>query len=293
MHNGAIMSSEVRHLVDNGRPFPLVRLAGVLDADTASAVRFALLDVLAGQPEAVVVDVSELEVADPAAVAVLRDVHRDTAFWPAANLTLCDMRNGTRESNPPQGARNADAGKPGPRNGARNGGIWRDTGWPVRNDTARVFAELGAPHPGHRVSLDLEPQVGAARRSRELITEACARWERLDLAGSACIVVTELVNNVVSHSRTSMIVLLAAHGDGMSVAVRDRSTAVPSFTGAPAPTSYGGRGMLLIDSVADRWGSLLLANGKVVWAQLTAEPEPLDRAGEHHRDAGMTGPDRG
>jgi anti-anti-sigma regulatory factor len=275
MHNGAIMSSEVRHRVDDGRPFPLVRLAGLLDATSVVTVRSVLLDALAGQPEALVVDVSDLEVADPSCVLVLRDVRRETAHWPAARLALCDTRTDIEIDGT-----------------GRDAALWRDTGWPVGHDSADIFAGLGAPHLGDRLSLALEPLVGAARRSREMITEACDRWGRPELAGSACIVVTELVNNVVSHSRTSMTVLLAVHDDGMSVAVRDRSQAVPTFTGAPAPTSYGGRGMLLIDSVASRWGSLVLTNGKVVWAQITAEPDGYPAAEDRHA-AGMPGPDRG
>ncbi|MEU4238077.1 STAS domain-containing protein [Actinoplanes sp. NPDC026619] len=248
------MSSEVHYLVDSDQPYPLLRLAGVLDVASAPEVRSALLDVLAGQPEAVVVDVGGLEVSDPAAVAVLRDVRRDTADWPAARLTLCNVRDAT---------------------------VWQSVGWPVWPDSDQAFAQLGAPAANHRVSVDLEPQVGAARRSRELISSACDEWDRSDLAGSACIVVTEMVNNVVQHAHTSMILLVAAHGDGVSVAVRDHSGTVPSFTGAPAPTSYGGRGMLLIDSVASRWGSLSLTDGKVVWALIADD------------GTGMTGPGRG
>jgi hypothetical protein len=265
MHNGAIMSSEVRHLVDEDRPYPLVRLAGLLDASTARAVRHALLDVLADQPEAVVVDVSDLDVANGAA-ATLQDVRRDTAAWPAAHLVLCDTKDGAR---------------------------WGETGWPVRTTSARAFAELAAPHLDQRVSLTLEPQVSAARRSRELITETCGRWGRPELAGSACIVVTELVNNVVTHARTPMTVLLAVHDEGMSVAVRDEAATAPTFSGAPvAPTAYGGRGMLLIDSVASSWGCLALAQGKVVWALMGGEPAAAETAGRS-RGAGMTGPDRG
>jgi hypothetical protein len=249
MHNGAIMSSEVRHRVDSG-PFPLVRLAGVLDARSAPTVRLLLLDQLAEQPEAMVVDVDELEVTERDAAAVLREVHRDTTDWPAARMVLC---------------------------AGRDPGLWNETGWPVRTDAASAFATLGTPDPVRRVSMDLEPQVGAARRSRELISEACGRWNRPDLANSASIVVTEMVNNVVAHARTSMIVLLAVHDDGVSVAVRDHSATVPTFTGPPALTSYGGRGMLLIDSVSSQWGSLGLSDGKVVWATLTREPETPGR----------------
>ena len=253
MHNGAIMSSEVRHRVDRGRPYPLVRLAGLLDATTAGTVRSVLLDVLAGQPEAVVVDVSDLALSGTDPTGVLAQIHRDTADWPAAHLALCD---------------------------ARDPGRWLGTGWPVWPDSARAVAGLGPPSPGDRIGLDLEPQVSAARRGRELINDACDRWSRPELADAACIVATELVNNVVVHAHTAMTVLVATHGTGVSVAVRDRSATIPSFTGEPvAPTSYGGRGMLLIDAVASRWGSLSLADGKVVWALLAADPAGSDPPG--------------
>jgi anti-anti-sigma factor len=257
MHNGAIMPSEVRHLVDHGQTYPVVRLSGVLDAGTAPAVRSALLDVLAEQPEAVVLDVTDLTVPDPAAAGALAELARETADWPAAHLVLCA----------PGGA-----------------APWYATELPVWPDCAAAFAALGAPDATHYLSLALEPVVGAARRSRELVTQACRRWDLAELAGPACIVVTEMVNNVVAHAHTPMAVLLARHADTMSVAVRDQSATVPQFTGPVAPTSYGGRGLLLIDSVADRWGSLKLADGKVVWAQL-ADPAFVGTAVASHQVA--------
>ena len=87
--------------------------------------------------------------------------------------------------------------------------------------------------------------------------------------------VTELVNNVVAHARTRMVVLIATMGEAMSVAVRDRSMVAPPYRGAPvSPTAAGGRGMLLIEAMASRWGSLSLADGKVVWALLSDAAAP-------------------
>jgi histidine kinase-like protein len=249
MHNGAIMPSEVRHRVADDQAFPLVRLTGVLDRETAPEMRSALLDVLAGQPEAVVVDVADLSLARPDDAGALRDLREETADWPAARLALADPH---------------DAGR------------WRDTGWPVSTSPSEAFGSLGPPTQDDRLALTLEPVVGAARRSREVITEACDRWDRSDLTGSACIVATEMVNNVVAHARTSMVVLLAVRNGGLAVAVRDESERVPSFTGAPSPNAYGGRGMLLIDSVATRWGNLPLSHGKVVWALLGAGKDDDD-----------------
>jgi hypothetical protein len=245
MHNGAIMPSEVRHLVDRGQAYPLVRLTGVLDADAVEPARSALLDVLADQPEAVVVDVADLEEPHTHAAAMLRGVLDATREWPGSHLAL---------------------------SGSTDAVAWQPSGWPVWQDQAGAFAALGAPDaPGRRFSLDLEAEVGAARRSRELITEACGRWNQPDLIGNACIVATELVNNVVAHARTPMRFLLFLDGATMSVAVRDRSAVIPRFTGPVAPTSYGGRGLLLIDTIASRWGHLALNGGKVVWARFDAD----------------------
>ncbi|WP_067508055.1 anti-anti-sigma factor [Actinoplanes sp. TFC3] len=254
------MVSGVRHVVDRGQAYPVVRFAGVLDAASAPLVRSAVRGVLADQPEAVVVDVRELISEEPKAAEVLADLAGEAAEWPCARLALCAT---------------GDAQD------------WRLPGlaiWPTPQD---AFAALGRPRPGHFMSEMLDPVIGAARRSRELVTEACARWELAELAGPACIVITEMVNNVVAHARTEMTVLLGLHGEAMTVAVRDLSTTIPVFTGSPVPvTSYGGRGLLLIDSVARRWGSMPLPGGKIVWAALEGEPEVAGNT----REAGMAHP---
>ena len=266
MHNGVIMPSEVQRLLDTGATYPVVRFAGVLDSTTGPGVRSALLDLLAGQPAAVLIDVSDLRVPDAADIAVLSDVARDTADWPAAHMALC-----------------AD----------RSAATWRPTGLHVWPNRADAFIDFGEPHAGRRRTLDLEPIVGSARRSRELVGDACARWGLPGLAGPTNIVVTEMVNNVVAHAHTPMTVLVALHDDAIAVAVRDYSTTVPSFRGAVAPTSYGGRGLLLIDSVSERWGSLKLSGGKVVWAILQEENGSARPAGEHLGGPGMADPARG
>ncbi|MCW6006833.1 anti-anti-sigma factor [Micromonospora sp. CPCC 205371] len=251
MHNGAIMPTDVRCQVVSWEPYPVASLVGTLDGHSMEAARDALLGCLADQPEAVVVDVSGLTVADPEALSVFTVVAEEAAEWPVARLIFCE---------------------PPPRDVA----AWRGSGLAVAPTRRDAVARLGAPGPDNRMAADMEPAVGAARRARELVTEACARWDRPELAGSACIVVTELVNNVVAHAMTPMMVSVALRGADMLIAVRDHSRAEPRFVGMVPPTSYGGRGLLLIDTVASRWGSTTLADGKVVWAVLSPEHEPLE-----------------
>ncbi|MCA2213408.1 ATP-binding protein [Jidongwangia harbinensis] len=259
------MTSELTHRLVTEGMYPVLQLSGVLDAGTARRVRSILLGLLAHQPEAVVVDVTGVRLAEPGALQVLRDVARETADWPAAHLVLC----------------------------AADGDLWRATGLTVWPGHSEAFTHLGTADADHYLSLALDPVLGAARRSRELVTEACGRWDRPELAGPACIVVTEMVNNVVAHAHTPMTVFLARHGEAMSVAVRDESPVVPEFSGPVAPTSYGGRGLLLIDAVAARWGNLRLDDGKVVWAVLEDQRETASAPDRHLGSEGMADPARG
>ena len=245
------MPSEVAYLVDTDQPYPVIGLSGMLSAPDSREMRSTVLDVLATQPEGVVIDVEAVRLGDGTAPRVLAELARDTAAWPASRLMLSTT----------------------------HGDDWTAAGITVRSDRAAALAALGDPWPGTRRQLLLDPVVGAARRARELVTEVCARWERPELCGPACIVVTEMVNNVVAHAKSAMTVLLGHIGDTISVAVRDNSTVIPRFAGPVAPTAYGGRGLLLIDAVSDSWGSLALRDGKVVWSLLSAATagEPGDR----------------
>lgn len=241
------MPTEVRHRMETGQPFPVVRLSGVLDLDTVTEISSALGTGLADQPQALVIDVADLEVTDPAALALVTDVVQGAASWPASALVIYAP--------------------------AASAAQWLPTGLPVRPSLGAALAALDGLPPMPRLSVALEPVMGAARRGRELVTEACLRWELPGLAGPACIVVTEMVNNVVAHARTAMIVRLAEHDGCLLVAVQDTDPIVPAFRGPVAPTSYGGRGLLLIDSVSRRWGSLVFIGGKVVWAVLSPDDE--------------------
>jgi hypothetical protein len=239
MHNGAIMPTDVRYLVVTGEPYALLRLQGVLDSSTAGALRGPLLSFAADQAPPLVIDVGGLRVDDPAAMVAFADVARETADWPS--------------------------GMPVINVGDSLAGEWAHAGLQVVHDPAAIAK---GPGPDEVLALELDPVTGAARRARELVTEGCARWDLVGAAGAVCIVVTELVNNVVAHAHTPMTVKigLGLGDDAVHLAVRDRSTTLPALGGPVPTTAYGGRGLLLVESVANRWGSTALPDGKVVWA---------------------------
>ncbi|WP_203701715.1 ATP-binding protein [Asanoa iriomotensis] len=231
------MPTDVHFLVAADDPYAVVQLQGVLDRASAEALRGALLSVVADRTPAVI-EVTGLRIDDPAVLSTFGEVARETADWPAGHPAI---------RVPPAFA-----------------GRWQGVGFRIAEDGARPPAYS----VDHLLRADLEPMTGAARRARELVTEACARWELPAVAGPACIVATELVNNVVAHAHTAMTLLVGrgADADTLHLSVRDWSPALPVYSGPVPTTAYGGRGLLLIESVALRWGVTDLPDGKVVWS---------------------------
>ncbi|MFJ7203320.1 ATP-binding protein [Streptomyces sp. NPDC098789] len=110
--------------------------------------------------------------------------------------------------------------------------------------------------------------VGAhsARHMRRILRMLLARWELAALADGAELALTELVANVVRHvpGRGCAVVILL-RPRGLRVEVADGSPSPPRLSRDPAPLGEGGRGLLLVEAVTDRWGSAVTAGGKTVW----------------------------
>jgi hypothetical protein len=112
---------------------------------------------------------------------------------------------------------------------------------------------------------EILPVSGAARRAREIVTEACARWEIPRLADPACVIATELVANAVRHARTLIELHVLLRPRHLCLAVRDGSSRPPR---PRHPHRDGGRGLALVDAFSLAWGHLPTSRGKVVWATL-------------------------
>ncbi|MEU4621878.1 ATP-binding protein [Actinoplanes sp. NPDC023801] len=142
---------------------------------------------------------------------------------------------------------------------SRNG---RDSTSEHADHAARTFAE------------DLLPLPGAARHARDLVTEACVRWEVEDLTAPAVLIISELVSNVLDHAHTIMTLHLALRPEGLYLGVRDGNASPP--VAAPVPvTSMTGRGLRLVEAVSTTWGYSTAAGGKTVWATLALPRRPV------------------
>nr|WP_107409635.1 ATP-binding protein [Mangrovactinospora gilvigrisea] len=138
--------------------------------------------------------------------------------------------------------------------------------------TMRAIDALG-PRPTDEVRLPTAPE--SAARARRVAVSVMRLWGLEIQADIAELLVSELVGNVVRHTgvRTFGLNLDRRRGR-VRVEVRDASRSLPCLIDAGADAESG-RGLYLVDALADRWGVELLPRGKSVWFELDVNPEPL------------------
>jgi anti-sigma regulatory factor (Ser/Thr protein kinase) len=110
--------------------------------------------------------------------------------------------------------------------------------------------------------------------ARSFLRNALHAWS-LDLFAAVTELLTdELVANVVEHVHTPMTVRAICQPRAIRIEVDDPSSEPPRLL-HPGPYDFGGRGLLLVDTLSDRWGTDLRPEGKTVWFELdvgTATP---------------------
>ena len=118
-----------------------------------------------------------------------------------------------------------------------------------------------------RMALEPSAQTGsiARRELRQLLDSA--RVDR-DTTDTAVLLATELVTNAVEHGRGSAYLDAAVHDRAIRLEVSDSSTVVPQPHTGVSELDERGRGLLLIEALASRWGVLPRSDGKTVWCEL-------------------------
>ena len=118
--------------------------------------------------------------------------------------------------------------------------------------------------------LSLDPVLGAASEARRATRMWLADSTMSDaLLDDLQLVISELVTNAVVHARTPLRLLVRFDGHRVVTEVFDADARLP--TPAVSVDDVGGRGLILVDRLSDRWGSEPFTDGKRVWAELTED----------------------
>ncbi|MGW6705841.1 ATP-binding protein [Streptomyces sp. NPDC054956] len=137
-----------------------------------------------------------------------------------------------------------------------------------------------------QVQLEVGPDPAEVGRAR--------RWARSRLAGSGIgddeplaetliLLISELVTNAVVHTGCPAVLRMLFGEPGVRVEVADASGRAPARRQA-AGDDTGGRGLELVDGLADRWGWQPEGAGKRIWCE-------VDRAEKAAADLAADGPE--
>ncbi|MPZ72990.1 MAG: ATP-binding protein [Nitriliruptorales bacterium] len=113
----------------------------------------------------------------------------------------------------------------------------------------------------------LPPDTESPRRARRFVRDALLDDQVDTTLDVVTLLVSEVVTNAVLHARSDVTVRVRNDGRIVRVEVTDKSPAPPvqQYLSREATT---GRGMVLVEALADAWGTNPGSDGKTVWFEL-------------------------
>ena len=112
---------------------------------------------------------------------------------------------------------------------------------------------------------DLDPVPASVGLARSLVRDSLAGFDG-DARDVALLLTSELVTNAILHARTPVQLGVLVDGDRALVCVADQLPESPALS--PRAHSHdrpGGRGLALVEDLADTWGTTTYTGGKTVW----------------------------
>ena len=175
--------------------------------------------------------------------------------WCAGSLLLADHDFDTRGTESPGGSRNPFLA------GLDPGG---ETLTEVTLPT--VVRRHLPPHP---------TSVGEARR---IVRRLLATGGDVDLVDEAELLVSEIVTNALLHAGTSIDLRCTLIDHSLLVEVGDGGGQLPAYRGYDS-TVCSGRGLVLLEQLAERWGVIPTFGGKTVWFLVSAAQQHQELPG--------------
>lgn len=117
------------------------------------------------------------------------------------------------------------------------------------------------------VTVALDPDPRNVKAARSMLRDAMVRSGADDLIDSATLLLSEVVTNAFVHVGAEVLVRVWSTRASLRVEVEDSGAHVPirrHYVG----TAGTGRGLQLVEELADRWGTTARSSGKTVWFEM-------------------------
>lgn len=124
--------------------------------------------------------------------------------------------------------------------------------------------------PSGPVSIELAPELASAMAARHFLADALIRSGLDCLVDVAVLLASELVTNAVRYTGGPVHLQIVVPQGRVRVEVTDEAPAGPRSASADSFAERG-RGLLIVEALASRWGVEHLPPGKRVWFELDLE----------------------
>ncbi|WTX92582.1 SpoIIE family protein phosphatase [Streptomyces sp. NBC_00637] len=142
------------------------------------------------------------------------------------------------------------------------------------DDIALLAARFEGIRPETVAYWYMAPHPQTAGQARRLIRRTLGQWGLDSLVETTELLISEVVANAVRVA-SRPITLRLLRTDVLRCEVGDDSPVVPRMRNARL-TDEGGRGLFLVDQLAQRWGATRISTGKVVWFEQPLSDAPAD-----------------
>ena len=143
---------------------------------------------------------------------------------------------------------------------------------PAGDDAALLVARTCALPPDRIASWDVPADPAVVAEARARTARQLAIWGLEDITFTTELLVSELVTNAIRHAQDPIQLRIILDGD-LSCEVFDGSSSAPQLRRADR-YDEGGRGLMLVAQLADRWGTRHTSSGKIIWAQQALPGRP-------------------
>jgi anti-sigma regulatory factor (Ser/Thr protein kinase) len=142
-----------------------------------------------------------------------------------------------------------------------------------RGEPRRAVAAAAAdtaPSLGVTAEHEVMPEAAAVAGARKFLRRTLEGWGvEEETADTAVLCLSELVTNAVIHSHDGCVVRVRLDEGVLHTTVRDHGTAhAASHVQVEDPLRVHGRGLLVVEALATRWGYELDTEGTTVWFEL-------------------------
>ncbi|ARP68773.1 PAS sensor protein [Streptomyces pluripotens] len=149
------------------------------------------------------------------------------------------------------------------------------------DDVALLLARTRGLPAAQVATWDIPADPALVAPVRKQVVHQLADWGLGETAFTAELVVSELVTNAIRYGSHPIRLRLIHDATTLIFEVSDTSHTAPHLRRAKT-FDEGGRGLLLVAQLTQRWGSRHTAEGKTIWAELPLyEPEAHDTYDEH------------